>query len=251
MSHGHGSAAATNRGRLVVVLCMSLAILVLEIAGACAANSLALLADAGHVLTDVAGMVMTLVAIWVAGRPARVARTFGFLRLEVLAAGANATLLIGISAFVLIRAWVRLAAPPEIAAGPMLAVAVVGTIADGISLHVLRGAQHESLNVRGAYLEVLGDVLGSAALVVAAVAISVTGWTAADALASVLIGFMILPRTWSLLRDATNVLLEATPRGIDLDAVRRHICAAPGVRDVHDLHAWTITSGRTWYPRTS
>ena len=243
MPHSHGSAAAANRGRLAVVLCVSLAILIVELAGAWAANSLALLADAGHVLTDVAGVAMTLLAIWVAGRPATIARTFGFLRLEVLAAGANATLLFGISAFVLYEAWIRLAAPPEVASGPMLAVAAIGMAANGVSLYVLRGSQRESLNLRGAYLEVLGDMLGSAAVLVAGVVIAFTGWTAADAVASVVIGLMILPRTWSLLLDAANVLLEATPRGVDLDTVRRHIRSANGVRDVHDLHAWTITSG--------
>ena len=243
MAHSHGSAAAANRRRLIVVLCLSLSILALEVAGAILANSLALLADAGHMLTDVAGVAMALAAIWFAGRPATSGRTFGYLRLEVLAAGANATLLVGISVFVLYEAWRRLAEPPEIASGLMLAVAVLAIAANGVSLFLLRDAQRESLNMRGACLEALGDVLGSAAVLVAAAVIALTGWTEADAVASAGIGLMILPRTVSLLREATNVLLEATPRGVDLDEVRAHICSAQGVKDVHDLHAWTITSG--------
>ena len=243
MPDTQGSAAAAHRTRLRAVLLLSLAILVVEVAGAILANSLALLADAGHMLTDIAGVAMALLAIWFAGRPATNGRTFGYLRLEVLAAGANATLLFGIAAFVLVEAWRRLAQPPEVASGLMLAVAVVGLVANAVSLFVLRDAQRESLNMRGAYLEVMGDVAGSAAVLVAAALIALTGWTVADAVASVVIGLLILPRTWSLLREATDVLLEATPRGVDLDEVRRHIRSQRGVRDVHDLHAWTITSG--------
>ncbi len=244
MPHPRGAAsAAANRRRLLVVLAMSLVILAVEVAGAVLANSLALFADAGHMLTDVAGLLMALLAIWLADRPATKGRTFGFLRLEVLAAGANATLLVGISLFVLVEAWRRLFAPPEVVSGLMLGVALVGLAANGVSFSLLRDAQGKSLNLRGAYLEVLGDMAGSAAVLVAGAVIAVTGWTAADAVASVAIGLLILPRTLSLLRQATNVLLEATPEGIDLDEVRRHIRAAHGVRDVHDLHAWTITSG--------
>ena len=243
MVHAHGSAAAADRGRLLAVLLLGVVILVVELVGAIAANSLALLADAGHMLTDVAGVAMALLAIWFAGRPATNGRTFGYLRLEVLAAGANATLLLGVAAYVLFEAWRRLSAPPEIASGLMLAVALVGLGANGVSLYLLRDAQRESLNMRGAYLEVMGDVAGSAAVIVAAAVIALTGWTAADVVASVAIGLLILPRTLSLLRDATDVLLEATPRGIDMDEVRQHILDAPGVVDCHDLHAWTITSG--------
>ncbi len=243
MSHTHASAAAVNRSRLVVVLVLSLTILVVEVVGAIAANSLALLADAGHMLTDVAGVALALVAIWFAGRPASNGRTFGYLRLEVLAAGANATLLFGVAAFILYEAYQRISQPPEIASGLMLVVAVVGLAANLVSLFLLRDAQRESLNMRGAYLEVMGDVLGSLAVLAAAGVIAVTNWTPADTVASVLIGLLILPRTLSLLRDATNVLLEATPKGIDMDHVRAHIIDAPGVIDCHDLHAWTITSG--------
>jgi cobalt-zinc-cadmium efflux system protein len=214
-----------------------------QLVGGLVANSLALLADAGHNFTDVAGIGLALVAISFARRPARSSRTFGYLRVEILAALGNAVLLFGVAAFVLIEAWRRLAEPPPVASGPMLAVALVGLAVNAVSLFLLHGAQRESVTVRGAYLEVMGDLAGSVAVIVAAIVITVTGWTQADAVVSVLIGLLILPRTWGLLRDAVDILLEATPKGVDLDEVRRHILDAPGVADVHDLHAWTITSG--------
>ena len=243
MPHTHGSAAAAHRGRLVAVFAISLTILLVEVIGSAVTNSLALLADAGHVLADVAGIGLALLAIWFAGRPATAGRTFGYLRLEILAAIANAVLLFGIAAFVLFEAWQRLNEPVAIATGAMAAFALVAFVGNGISLLLLRHPQAESLNMRGAYLEVLGDLLGSAAVIGAAGVIAVTGWTGADLVASVVIGLLILPRTFRLLKDATDVLLEATPKGVDMDHVRRHILDAPGVVDCHDLHAWTITSG--------
>ena len=242
MPHVH-SAAAGHRNRLVGVFGLTLAIFFIEIVGGLLSNSLALLADAGHVFTDVFGIGFALVAIWIAGRPATSGRTFGFLRLEIFAAVANALVLFGVAAYVLYEAWRRLWEPPEVASGLMLAVAVIGLVANTVSLYLLRDAQGHSLTMRGAYLEVMGDLAGSIAVIVAAVVITVTGWTQADAVASLVIGLLILPRTWRLLREALDVLLEATPKGIDLDDVRAHILEAPGVADVHDLHAWTITSG--------
>lgn len=242
MPHAH-STAAGHRNRLVLVFGLTLAIFLIEVVGALLSNSLALLADAGHVFTDVFGIAFALGAIWIAGRPATSARSFGFLRLEIFAAVANALLLFGVAAYVLYEAWRRLAEPPEVASGLMLAVAVVGLVANAVSLFLLREAQNTSLNMRGAYLEVMGDLAGSVAVIVAAVVITLTGWTQADAVASAVIGLLILPRTWRLLREALDVLLEATPKGIDLDVVREHILEAPGVAGVHDLHAWTITSG--------
>jgi cobalt-zinc-cadmium efflux system protein len=243
MAYAHGSTAATHRGKLVAVLILSLAILAVEVVGGIAANSLALLADAGHMLTDVAGVGMALLAIWFAGRSPTNGRTYGYLRVEILAAVTNAFLLFGVAAFILFEAWRRLSAPSEVASGLMLAVAVVGLAANAGSMFLLRHAQRESLNMRGAYLEVMGDFIGSAAVIVAAVVIALTGWTTADAIASALIGLLILPRTFALLREATDVLLEATPKGVNMDHVRQHILDAPGVVDCHDLHAWTITSG--------
>lgn len=243
MGNAADSPASRDRGRLVSVLALSSAVLLVELVGSVAANSLALLADAGHVLSDVGGVALALAAITVARRPATGRRTFGYLRLEVLAAGANATLLLLIGALILVEAWRRLSEPPVIASGAMLAFALVGLAANAGSLLLLRDAQRDSLTMRGAYLEVAGDLAGSAAVIVAAIVIALTGWTWADVVASVAIGLLILPRTLALLRDATNILLEATPKGIDLELVRAHVLDAPGVVDCHDLHAWTITSG--------
>lgn len=237
------SAAAAHRNRLIAVLGVTLTTFVVEVVGGLLSNSLALLADAGHMFTDVFGIGFALAAIWIAGRAATSERTFGYLRLEILAAVADAVLLFGVSAYVLYEAWRRLSDPPEVASGLMLAIAVVGLAANGVSLLLLRDAQSHSLNMRGAYLEVMGDLAGSVAVIAAALVIAVTGWTQADAVASAAIGFLIIPRTWHLLRAALDVLLEATPKGINLTHVREHILEAPGVADVHDLHAWTITSG--------
>jgi len=243
MPHPHGTAAGAHRDRLVTVFTLTLVVFLIELVGGLVSNSLALLADAGHMFTDVAGIGLALLAIWFAGRPASGDRTFGYLRLEILAAVVNAVLLFGVSAFILVEAWRRLSDPPEIATGLMLAVALLGLATNAVSVFLLRRAQGESLNMRGAYLEVMGDFAGSAAVIVAAIVIALTNWTPADAVASAFIGLLIIPRTWSLLREAVDVLLEATPKGIDLADVRSHILRAEGVADIHDLHAWTITSG--------
>ena len=226
-----------------MVLGISSAILGAEVIVGLLANSLALLADAGHVFADVVGTALALTAIWLGSRPATRTQTFGFYRFEILAAVLNGMLLFAIAAYVLIEAWRRLGSEPVIATGPMLAVATAALAANGVAALLLRPAQGGSLNLRGAYLEVLNDALGSAAVLGAALVITFTGFRAADAIASGLIGVLILPRTWGLLRESVDVLLEATPKSVDLDEVRRHILEAPSVREVHDLHAWTITSG--------
>jgi len=243
MPHVHGSPAARHRGRLVAVFGLTLGVFVVQLIGGYLSDSLALLADAGHNFTDVAGIGLALLAIHYGERPATQERTFGYLRLEILAAVVNALFLFAVAAYVLFEAIQRWSDPPEIASGLMLAIALVGLTANAVSLFLLRDAQHESLNMRGAYLEVMGDLAGSVAVVIAAIVISATGWRQADALASAAIALLILPRTWALLRDAVQVLLEATPKGVDLEDVRAHILDRPGVADVHDLHAWTITSG--------
>ena len=242
MPHVHSTAAA-NRGRLLAVFGLTLAIFAVEAIGGYAANSLALLADAGHMLTDVAGIGLALLAIWIGSRPPDPERSFGYQRLEILAAVVNALLLFGVGAFILVEAIRRLASPPEVESGLMIAVALVGLAGNGVSLWLLRDAQSESLNVRGAYLEVLSDFAGAGAVIVAGLVIAATGVTTADAIASILIGLLIFPRTWRLLRDAVDVLLEATPKGLDMALVRSHILEAPGVIECHDLHVWTITSG--------
>jgi len=237
------SASARHSARLRIVLGITFSVMIAEVIAGVISGSLALLADAGHMLTDVAGIGLALLAIHLAARPSSDGRTYGWYRLEILAAVVNAMLLFGVAIWVLIEAWRRFTEPPEIRSGLMLVVAVVGLVANAISARLLREGQRESLNMRGAYLEVLGDLLGSAAVIVAAVLIATTGNEAADPIASVVIGLLILPRTWHLLRDAVDVLLEATPKDVDLEEVRRHILETEGVADVHDLHAWTITSG--------
>ena len=244
--HSHGpsiSAGGLHRKKLVVVLGITSTVLVAELVGAAVTGSLALLADAGHMFTDVAGILLAVLAVTFASRPATPQRTFGYYRLEILAAVVNAVLLFGVAVFILIEAWQRWANPPEVEGGLMLAFATVGLVANIIGLVVLRAGARESLNVKGAYLEVLGDLLGSVAVIVAAALIALTGWLRADVVASVAVALMILPRTWTLLREAVDVLLEATPRNVDLVAVRQHILDTPGVVDAHDLHAWTLTSG--------
>ena len=226
-----------------MALTITLVVLVVELVGAALSGSLALLADAGHMLTDAAAIGLALLAATLAARPATPQRTFGYQRAEILAATLNAVLLLGVAGFVLVEAVRRWVDPAEVEAGPMLVFALVGLVANAASLAVLRGGQAESLNMRGAYLEVLGDLLGSLAVIAAAGVILVSGYTRADAVASVVIALLILPRTWLLLRDAVDVLLEATPRNVNLRDVREHIRRVDGVVDVHDLHAWTITSG--------
>lgn len=242
-AHGHGTATGRHRRRLAVVLVLTLAVAGVQVVGGLVSGSLALLADAGHMLTDATAVAIALLGARLAVRPATSARTFGLQRAEVLAALANALLLGVVAVGVLVEAVRRWSDPPEVATGTMIAVAVVGALANLVGLVLLREGQRESLNVRGAYLEVLGDLLGSLAVIAAGVVIVVTGWTRADVVASAAIGLFILPRAWALLRDVLDVLLEATPRGIDLDEVREHMKRVPGVVDVHDLHAWTITSG--------
>lgn len=243
MPHSHATRTGAHRRRLVAVLAVTLGIFVLEAVGGIASNSLALVADAGHVFTDVVGVALALGALWIAGRPPSDERTYGFYRAEILGAVINALLLFGVAAYVLYEAWRRFAEPPDVGSELMLVIAVVGAAANGLSLWLLKTGQGESLNMRGAYLEVLGDLLGSIAVVAAAVVIATTGFTAADPIASVVIGLLILPRTWSLLREALDVLLEATPKGMRMSEVRDHLMRAEGVEDVHDLHAWMITSG--------
>ena len=244
-AHGHGSGTASGpqRRRLGIVLVLTLGVLVAEVVGAVLSGSLALLADAGHMATDAAGIALALGAVALAQRPARGRRTFGWQRAEILAAVANGLLLLAVAGYVLVEAIRRVGDPPEISSGPMLAIATVGLAVNLVGLAVLHRGRAESLNVRGAYLEVLADAMGSVAVIVAGVVIATTGWTPADTVASLAIGVLVVPRAWLLLRDALDVLLEAAPRGVDLDQVRAHILRVDGVLGVHDLHAWTITSG--------
>jgi len=228
---------------LALVLAISCTVLVTEVAVGIAANSLALLADAGHVFADVVGTSLGLVAVWLAARPATRARSFGFYRSEILAAVLNAVLLFAIAGYILVEAWRRLGDAPQVATGPMLVVAAAALAANAAAAWLLRAGQKDSLTIRGVYLEVLNDAFGSAAVLAAGLVIRFTGFVQADAIASAVIGVLILPRTYRLLREAIDILLEATPKNVDMTDVRAHILQAEGVRDVHDLHAWTITSG--------
>jgi cobalt-zinc-cadmium efflux system protein len=242
VAHSH-SAAGRHAGSLRTAVAILGALLVLELAAGLAANSLALLADAGHVFADVSGMLLSLVAIRIASRPPTGTRSFGLYRLEMLAAAGNAVLLLAIAVVILVEAIRRLAEPPDVQPGLVIAVAIVALVANLVALRLLATGQRESLTMRGAYLEVVGDLLGAMAVLVAGVVIAVSGWHPADALASMVVAVLIVPRTVRLLRDSVDVLLEATPKDVNLVDVERHIREAPGVVDVHDLHAWTITSG--------
>jgi cobalt-zinc-cadmium efflux system protein len=219
------------------------AVLVVEVVGAAISGSLALLADAGHMVTDVAGLAMGLVAATLATRPATAGRTWGYRRAEVLGAAAQAAVLLVVGLFILVEGVRRLLVPPEVATGAMLLFGVVGLIGNLVGLAILAGSRASNLNMRAAFLEVLNDTLGSVAVLVAAVVIATTGFQRADAVASLVIGALIVPRTVQLLHETVHVLLESTPRGLDLDQVRHRILSVPHVVDVHDLHASLVATG--------
>ncbi|NUR07826.1 MAG: cation transporter [Nocardioidaceae bacterium] len=242
--HGHGAAALVDhRTRLVVVLGITLAVLVAEVVGAAVTGSLALLADAGHMLTDVAGLTLAYVAAVLARRPPTEQRTWGYRRAEVIAAAAQAAVLLAVGGFVLVEGVRRLLDPPEVTAGGMLVFGMIGLAGNVVSLAVLAGVRRADLNLRAAFLEVLNDAVGSLAVLVAAAVIALTGWLQADAVASLLIGALIVPRTLRLLGESVNVLMEATPRGLDLTAVRQRLLVHPHVHDVHDLHVSQVATG--------
>lgn len=243
-SHAHTvSAGGRHRGRLYFVLGLTSTFLVVEGIGGLLTGSLALLADAGHMLTDVLGLAMALLAIKFGERPASPNRTYGYYRAEILAALANAVLLIAVAVYVLFEAYQRFKNPPEVRGGWMLVVAMVGLVVNLVGIFLLIRGARESLNVKGAFLEVLGDTLGSVGVIVGALIILATGWELADPIIGVGIGLFIVPRAWNLLIETVNVLLEGVPRGIDLNAVRAALASLPGVVAVHDLHVWAITSG--------
>jgi cobalt-zinc-cadmium efflux system protein len=244
MGHGHShTPAGKNKKRLAIVLALTTAYLIAEVVGGLLTHSLALLADAGHMLTDVAGLGLALLAIQFAERPATPERTYGFYRVEILAALTNGVVLIGISIYILYEAYQRFRNPPEVQSGVMLGVASVGLIVNIVGIYLLRAASEESLNMKGAYFEVMSDMLTSIGVIAAAIIMLTTGWYYADPLISAGIGLFILPRTWLLLRDAVGVLLEGTPTDVNLAALREAIGTVAGVADVHDLHVWSLTSG--------
>ena len=241
--HSHGiPAGGGHRRPLATVLAISSTILLVEVLGAWWSGSLALLADAGHMLTDVAGLGLALAAAVLAERPASNKRTWGYRRAEVLAAAAQAAALLAVGGFILIEGVRRLIEPAVVSAPTMIIFGVIGLAGNAVSIFLLARIAGGNLNTRAALLEVVNDALGAAAVLVAATAIAITGWTRADALASLLIGAMILPRTWKLLRDTIDVLMESVPKGIDLAEVRNHLLRIEHVRAVHDVHASQVAS---------
>ena len=243
MGHSHATGRAADRSRLRLVLGITAVVLVVELVGAWIAGSLALLADAGHMATDVSAIVLALGASYVAARPAGPRSTFGWHRAEILAALLNALVLLGVCGYLAYAGISRLVDPEPVRAGALIVFATVGLVANGVSLFVLSRSTSGSLNLRGAANEVFADLVGSVLAVTAGVVIALTGYVRADPIASLVIAVMILPRSFVLLRDSAAVLLEIAPRELDLEDVRRHLAGVAGVVDVHDLHAWTITSG--------
>ena len=241
--HGHAAGRAEDRSRLRWVLGVTVVVLGLEVVGAFVTGSLALLADAGHMATDAAAVVLALGASYVASRGGGPRSTFGLHRAEILAAMVNAVVLLVVCGYLAYAGISRLADPTSVDAGPMIAFAAVGLAANAVSLVILNRSDTGSLNLRGAANEVLADLVGSVLAVLAGVVILVWGWDRADPIASLVIAVLILPRSLVLLKESASVLLEIAPAGMDLEDVRRHLLELPGVVDVHDLHAWTITSG--------
>ncbi|CAB3658024.1 MULTISPECIES: cation diffusion facilitator family transporter [Achromobacter] len=240
-SHQHGDVRALPESRLWIALGLTGSFMLVEIAGGLITGSLALISDAMHMMTDAMALLLALVAIRAGRKAADLMRTYGYARFEILAAAVNALVLLGVAFYILYEAYQRLSAPQEIQSLGMLAVAVVGLIVNLISMRMLAGAKDESLNVKGAYLEVWADMLGSIGVIVGAVLIWFTGWRWVDSALAVGIGFMVFPRTWVLLRECVNILLEGVPPGMNLQAVRAAIAGTAGVASIHDIHLWAVT----------
>ena len=244
MSHGHAHHHPHgSRRRLALVLGLTCAFLGVEVVAGFLTGSLSLLADAGHMLTDVAGLVLALAAMKLAERPPSPRRTYGYHRAEILAALTNGLVLLAVAAYILVEAWARFRSPHPVASVPVLVVATVGLAVNLAGAFLLHAGSRSSLNVRGAYNEVLADALSSVGVILGAGVILATGWLWVDPLVAVGIALFVLPRTWALLREALQVLLEGTPREVDLTALRAAMEGVPGVKAVHDLHVWTLTSG--------
>jgi cobalt-zinc-cadmium efflux system protein len=245
MAHDHAEHAHGNRRRLAAALSIVVVVLLIELGGAWLSGSLALLADAGHMTSDAIGLVVALVASTVAARPATDRHTFGFRRVEVLGALVNGALLTVVAVTVAVEGVARLITPAgdHVQGVPLLVVAAIGLAANLVAFAILRGGDRQSLNMRGAYLEVLGDLFGSIAALLAGAVILTTGFAPADAIASLVIAALIVPRAFALLRDVVRVLTESVPHGTDVEQIRSHLLETVGVVDVHDVHVWNITSG--------
>jgi len=240
--HSHDHAAGASARMLGWALALTTAYLVAEVVGGLLFNSLALLSDAAHMLTDVAALVIALMAIKLGQKPADEKRTYGYRRAEILAAAFNAVLLFAIAIYIFVEAVRRFAEPPEVQSWGMLGVAAVGLVVNLISMKLLAAGKDASFNVKGAYLEVWADTIGSLGVIAGALIIRFTGWTWVDAVVAVAIGLWVLPRTWVLLRDTTHVLLQGVPAHLTLNELRAGVAAMPGVKDVHDLHVWSLSN---------
>lgn len=243
-SHTHAIPANKNEKVLGVALTLTGSFFLVEIIGGLFLNSLALLADAAHMFTDVAALGIALAAIKIAKRPADARRTYGYHRFEILAAAFNALLLFAVAIYILFEAYQRFQTPSEVQSMGMLVIASIGLIVNLISMRLLLSGQSSSLNLKGAYLEVWSDMLGSVGVILGAVVIQLTGWLWVDTLVAVGIGFWVLPRTWILLKESLNILLEGVPEGIDIEEVTKAMLSVSGVLNVHDLHIWALTSGK-------
>ena len=240
--HSHDHTAGANAKMLGWALALTSTYLVAEVIGGFVFNSLALLSDAAHMLTDVAALVIALIAIKIGGRAPDDKRTFGYRRFEILAATFNAVLLFVIAIYIFVEAIRRFTEPQEIQSWGMLIVAAIGLVVNLVSMRLLMAGKEGSFNVKGAYLEVWADMIGSVGVILGALAIKFTGWTWVDPVVAVLIGLWVLPRTWILLRDTTNVLLEGVPGGLKLVEIRSAVAAIPGVAGLHDLHVWSMSN---------
>ena len=241
---GHDHAAGANERSLKIALALTSAFLLVEFIGGIVTQSLALISDAAHMFTDVIALVIALAAIRIGKRPADSRRTFGYARFEILAAAVNAMLLFGAAVYIVYEAYLRLKSPPDIQPRGMLVIAVVGLVVNLLAMKVLTGGKDESMNVKGAYLEVWSDMLGSIGVIIGALVIQFTGAAWVDSLVAVLIGLWVVPRTWSLLKSTVNILLEGVPEEIEIEAVRETLAAVPGVLGLHDLHVWALSSGK-------
>lgn len=241
--HHHEHAHATSTRRLALALVVTGLFLVAELVGGILSNSVALIADAGHMFTDAGALALSLFVAWFSRRPATARRTYGYLRWEILAAFLNGATLLLLSAWILVESVGRLRAPEPVGGALMLGIAVAGLAANGLSAWLLHGHADDSLNLRGAYLHVLSDLLGSVAVILAALAVHWLGWTLADPIASIAVTLLIIRGAWRLVREAVEVLLEHAPAHIDTEALRRAMLEVRGVGAVHDLHVWTLTSG--------
>ncbi len=237
------SAAGRHQRPLLIAFGLTATFMIVEVVAGLASGSVALLSDALHMGTDVLGLGMALAAVQLAKRTAPTHRTFGTYRLEILAALANGALLFAVAIYILYEAWQRVRNPEAVTSGAMLIVAIAGLIVNLISFKLLTAGAKESINVKGAFFEVLSDLLGSIGVIIAAIIVALTGWTYADPLIGAAIGLFILPRTWRLTAQAVRVLMEAAPPGMDIDEVRAELASQEGVAAIHDLHVWTLTSG--------